>query len=278
MPIVFQALDILPRDEFIMSENDDECEVAYASEEEYEDDDEDAIKRKRRARAYAQNRSSLLIHIFGRTNDGQNIQIDVEGFKPFFYIEAPSDLSVHNLKIAQKQLAEFIQKQVAFARFIKIDLEFREKFYGFTNHRSFPFFKLTVQSQQNFSQLRRCFLNEENRPTIKFPIGSCWGRQAPAVYESNLDPMLRFLHTQNLSPCGWMQIPYDEIPEGGLRVNYQEVTPAAEAKGDLGAGEELVQQMKTSRQSLAAHKAWVTRRANAAKAALAGAGTALENK
>jgi DNA polymerase elongation subunit (family B) len=226
MPIIFQALDILPRDEFIMSENDDECEVAYASEEEYEDDDEDAIKRKRRARAYAQNRSSLLIHIFGRTNDGQNIQIDVEGFKPFFYIEAPSDLSVHNLKIAQKQLAEFIQKQVAFARYMKIDLEFREKFYGFTNHRSFPFFKLTVQSQQNFSQLRRCFLNEENRPTIKFPIGSCWGRQAPAVYESNLDPMLRFLHTQNLSPCGWMQIPYDEVPDGSIRVNYQEVTPA----------------------------------------------------
>jgi DNA polymerase elongation subunit (family B) len=227
MPLVFQALDILPRDEFIVSENDDECEVAYCSEDEHEDDDEDAIKRKRRARAYAQNRSSLLIHIFGRTNDGQNIQINVEGFKPFFYIEAPCDLSPHNLKVAQKQLTEFIQKQVAFAKFVKSELEFREKFYGFTNHKSFPFIKLTVQSQQNFSQLRRCFLNEENKPTIKFPIGSCWGRHAPSVYESNLDPMLRFLHTQNLSPCGWMQIPNDEVPEDGpIRVNYQEVTPA----------------------------------------------------
>lgn len=66
--------------------------------------------------------------------------------------------------------------------------------------------------------------------------------------------------------------------QGELRKPDQEVTPAAEVKGDLDAGEELVQQMKASRQSLAAHKAWVTRRANAAKAALAGAGTALENK
>jgi hypothetical protein len=66
--------------------------------------------------------------------------------------------------------------------------------------------------------------------------------------------------------------------QGELQKPDQEVTPAAEVKGDLGAGEELVQQMKASRQSLAAHKAWVTRRANAAKAALAGAGTALENK
>ena len=66
--------------------------------------------------------------------------------------------------------------------------------------------------------------------------------------------------------------------QGELQKPDQDITPAAGTKGDLGAGEELVQQMKASRQSLAAHKAWVTRRANAAKAALAGAGTALENK
>jgi len=49
----------------------------------------------------------------------------------------------------------------------------------------------------------------------------------------------------------------------------QEITPAAETKGDLDLGEELVCKMKTSKRSLAAHKAWVTIRANKAKAALA---------
>jgi aryl-alcohol dehydrogenase-like predicted oxidoreductase len=57
--------------------------------------------------------------------------------------------------------------------------------------------------------------------------------------------------------------------QGELQKPDQDVTPAAKIEGDLDAGEELVQQMKAAKQSLAAHKAWVTRRANAAKAALA---------
>lgn len=62
--------------------------------------------------------------------------------------------------------------------------------------------------------------------------------------------------------------------QGELQKPDQDVTPAAKIEGDLGAGEELVQQMKAAKQSLAAHKAWVTRRANAAKAALAAIQTA----
>jgi hypothetical protein len=65
--------------------------------------------------------------------------------------------------------------------------------------------------------------------------------------------------------------------QGELLKPDQEITPAAAIKGDLGAGEEVVQQMIQTKQSLAAHKAWVTRRANAAKAALAAAQTVPEN-
>ena len=57
--------------------------------------------------------------------------------------------------------------------------------------------------------------------------------------------------------------------EGELLKSDQEITPAAQTKGDLGLGEELVCKMKTSKRSLAAHKAWVTIRANKAKATLA---------
>jgi len=56
--------------------------------------------------------------------------------------------------------------------------------------------------------------------------------------------------------------------EGELLKSDQEITPAAQTKGDLGLGEELVCKMKTSKRSLAAHKAWVTIRANKAKATL----------
>ena len=57
--------------------------------------------------------------------------------------------------------------------------------------------------------------------------------------------------------------------QGELLKSDQEITPAAQTKGDLDLGEELVCKMKTSKRSLAAHKAWVTIRANKAKATLA---------
>jgi len=57
--------------------------------------------------------------------------------------------------------------------------------------------------------------------------------------------------------------------QGELLKPDQEITPAAQTKGDLDLGEELVCKMKTSKRSLAAHKAWVTIRANKAKATLA---------
>lgn len=65
--------------------------------------------------------------------------------------------------------------------------------------------------------------------------------------------------------------------QGELVKPDQDITPVAAIKGDLEAGEEMIQQMQESKRSLAAKKAWVTIRANKAKAALAAAQTAPEN-
>jgi len=94
------------------------------------------------------------------------------------------------------------------------------------------------------------------------------------TYISNRSPMICLCVTNDLILKRKVALQ----GQAKLQKPDQHITPAAEAKGDLEAGEELVQRLKASKQSLAAHKAWVTRRANAAKAALAGAGTALENK
>ena len=66
---------------------------------------------------------------------------------------------------------------------------------------------------------------------------------------------------------------------GDLQKPDQDVTPATAIKNDLEAGEEMVQRMQESRRTLAANKAWVTRRARmaAAEAAVKAAQTASEN-
>lgn len=230
--IVFQILDILSRDELITSENEDSIVVSYESDDGDNDYDEESVQRRAKAKQKTQAlRSQLLIHLFGRTVTGKRVRIDVEGFCPYFYVEAPI-LTAGQLRIAQQQLKEYIGKNCGFAPHVTISLEFREKFYGFTNHMNFPFFKLTVKSVQHFYNLRQLFLNKDNYPQIKgLKIGALWGTTAPAVYESHLDPMLRFLHTQDLQPCGWITVKdvreSDLVAGESIRCNYTDCKPAA---------------------------------------------------
>jgi len=226
--IVFQILDILSRDELITSENEDTIVVSYDTVNNDYSDDENERSKMPKTQAL---RSQLLIHLFGRTVTGKRVRVDVEGFCPYFYVEAPI-LTTGQLRIAQQQLKDYIGKCCKFASHVTIGLEFREKFYGFTNHMNFPFFKLTVKSMQHFYNLRQLFLNKENNhPQIKgIKIGTLWTNAAPAVYESHLDPMLRFLHTQNIQPCGWItvkDVKEDDFTDDALRCNYTDCLPAA---------------------------------------------------
>lgn len=218
---VFHCLDILPRDEIILNENEEEAQIAYDSN---EDADDEFVYQRRQATTSGV-RSQLIIHMFGRLADGTAIALDVEGYQPYFYVAAPESLAPNMLRLAQRQLAEFIERKGFYNKTVTITLEYREKFYGFTNHTAFPFFRLTVKSKKDFDRLKRVFLDKDCRPTISGSIGSYWSRAAPAVYEANIDPMLRFLHERNLEPCGWIQSAV-ALGSETVRIHYQDLSPA----------------------------------------------------
>jgi DNA polymerase elongation subunit (family B) len=206
---VFHCIDILPRDEIVLTENEKEQEVIY------DDGEEDQTRR-----TFSATRSQLIIHMFGRTAEGKMVSIDVEGFCPYFYVAAP-ELGPAQLRSAQRQLADYVERFGQ--RNVRIQLEFREKFYGFTNHTAFPFFRLTVPSLAEFRKLKNLFLDGEQRPQLRARIGSLWS--TPQVFEANIDPELRFLHERNLQPCGWISVSAS-LSEETIRVHYTELGPA----------------------------------------------------
>lgn len=223
MTHVFHCLDILPRDEIILNENEEEAQVAYDSN---EDEDDEFVYQRRQAASSSGVRSQLIIHMFGRLADGRAVALDVEGYQPYFFIAAPDALPPNMLRMAQRQLAEFIERKGFYNKSVTISLEYKEKFYGFTNHTAYPFFRLTVKSKKDFDRLKRVFLDKDCKPTISGQIGSYWPRLAPAVYEANIDPMLRFLHERNLEPCGWIRSAVALGGEEAVRVNYMDLEPA----------------------------------------------------
>jgi DNA polymerase elongation subunit (family B) len=225
--LTFHILDIQTRDQRVESETEEAKEVVYESGEE-DSDDEIIARNKYYKKQAAQAKRELVIHLFGATPEGKPVRVDVTGFRPSFYLKLPDT----NVGAAIESIKLYILNQ----RINLADLTFqrvnKKKFYGFTANRPFNFLYITCPSLTMFRNLKNLFLNDKSYPATKAPLTAPLRGQPPEVYEANIDPMLRFLHVQNLQPCGWVKIndatDYLVYEEDGVTIyecNYEEVTP-----------------------------------------------------
>lgn len=194
---VFHLLDIQSRDMRIESEEEDTKELVYES----HSDDEEFQPKKRKITNYTKQRE-FVIHLFGATETGQVIRADVTGFCPTFYIRLPEEKTSQCIDAIKQYINNegFPLGQVTFTRITK------KIFYGFTANTFYPFLQLEVSSISMFRTLRSLFLDETLSFTTKKKLDGPLKGKTLEVFEANIDPMLRFLHTQNIQPCGWVSI------------------------------------------------------------------------
>ena len=199
----FHLLDTVARD--ICAEEETETQTQTQTQTRYEPpaDSEEEEPRHPSNRYSADDKKEFVIQLFGSTAEGQPVQVDVIGFRPTFYLALPAvktqaaiDAIRAYLTFQGIPLSQLTLKQIQ-----------RKKFYGFTANKPFPFLELTMPSLALFRLVKNLFLNDKSEPATKRPLGSPYRKgEVPEVYEANLDPMLRFFHTQNISPCGHIQI------------------------------------------------------------------------
>ena len=120
-----------------------------------------------------------LISIFGRTEDGKSVSVTTP-FKPYFFIKLEKNVTEHAIKVLWSKLESLAESY---------ELLRAKDLWGFQNNEKFPFMKLNFTSLEN---LRKC--NGKLRyqtPPVK-------------VFESNLDPVLRFMHRSGIQSTGWL--------------------------------------------------------------------------
>lgn len=127
-----------------------------------------------------------MIKVFGMDANGKTVSATITNFKPFFYVKAPRAWSQEKAKSKVNTIADSIGCSVTYCP--------KHDFWGFTNEELFSFYKIECDS---FKQLRS-FANIFSRKKIE-------GYKLP-VYESNIDPYIRFMHLHNLEPSGWIQL------------------------------------------------------------------------
>jgi DNA polymerase delta subunit 1 len=165
--------------------------------------------------------------LFGVCDNGATISTKVNCFKPFFYIKPPEEWEnykdtlfeakvseLKNIILNDKYMASFngnkYEKKIIpnnmLSHFSKIEIVEKKDFWGFTNNKLFRFIKVSVKSLKLFNNLKYYFKTLE--------------KQGFKAYESNIDPFLKYIHIQNIKPCGWVRIHKYDIVDDISRCDY----------------------------------------------------------
>ena len=178
---------------------------------------------------------SLLI--YGTSATGATYCVNVNSFIPYFYIKPPESwegLGKNAFKAKLDELNETLlngsykcrfnnngtwneynKKIIPRAletHFVSMKVVKKMDFWGFTNDKIFRFLKVSVKSLKLYNNLKYYFKSLEKNDF--------------KMYETNIDPFLKYIHTQNIKPCDWVRIDKGdyEIGEDISRCDYNITT------------------------------------------------------
>jgi DNA polymerase elongation subunit (family B) len=140
------------------------------------------------------------IRLFGKTRSDKSVYLEVNGFKPYFFVEVDSNWTKNQINRIIEQIKKKVYPKNYVNGYLTYELVEQYKFWGFTNYKKFNFIKLFFNSYDSMLAYNRAFskrqkINYMGKNKIKFNI-----------YESNINPILRFLHIKELNAVGWCSI------------------------------------------------------------------------
>ena len=160
------------------------------------------------------------IYIYGTDDENITYCLKVINYKPFFYVKAPDSwnglsdkdmLTKIKTKLSNEKYITKANKETNIIPFAllkhmdKIEIVNKKDFWGFSNNKETRFIKISVKSLGLFDRLKYYFLSTPPK------------NEGFKLYESNIDPFLRFIHMKDIKPCSWISVKKydisDNIPE-----------------------------------------------------------------
>lgn len=150
--------------------------------------------------------NKYLIKIFGVTEKGDSVSVNLLNFTPYFFIKIFHPIN----KYTASKLQEFIVSRLPYSlknNLIDVKIMKKKDFWGFTGTDKFYFARFTFKNINTYRFVIRLFSKKVSIPSIsKEEIKY-------KLYESNIDPFLRMMHIRDIGPCGWVKINRNDINE-----------------------------------------------------------------
>jgi DNA polymerase elongation subunit (family B) len=154
--------------------------------------------------------NKYIIRMFGKTDKGKSVSVKVTEFIPYFYVEIPNYWD-------DKTIKQFISKVKAecerqdkgkfnhIKHLIKTETKDFHKFYYYTENKLFKFVRFVFDCSRSMKRFAKLFDN------IEFLHSHDTNIREYTVYESNIDPFLRFIHIKDICAAGWVEINKYEV-------------------------------------------------------------------
>ena len=149
----------------------------------------------------------FYIQLFGINEKGESCSITINDYQPFFYLKVPDDFSSGTIT----SLQDNFKKQLKYNVIDKIEIVKHKKLYGFSAGKKFKFLKLIFNSSINMNKVKHLWYRNGVLKDYYFNGNKL------ELYESNIPPMLRFYHINEISPSGWIQINTTKSEQGGIK-------------------------------------------------------------
>jgi DNA polymerase delta subunit 1 len=153
--------------------------------EEGDDDEEEASISK----------AKYVIRAFGVNREGRSVCLRVDGFTPYFYVKAPATAPHVSSVTALTKVESFLKERFK-STCIGVQRMRKKDFWGFTNGELYDFFRLKFRS---LAAMRKA------ASSLGFPVAIGGAQTVLKIYESNIDPLLRFMHIRDLRSVGWLK-------------------------------------------------------------------------
>tara|TARA_Y100000992_G_scaffold131415_1_gene86673 strand:- start:10829 stop:14530 length:3702 start_codon:yes stop_codon:yes gene_type:complete len=156
------------------------------------------------------------IQMFGINEIGETASIFMNNYMPFFYIKVGDNWKENTKKnfvsYVKKRIGEYYENGILETKLVK-----RHKLYGFDNQKLHNFVEFKFKNMTTYNKVKYLWTNKGKITTLLFD------KHKTEIYESNIPPLLRYFHIQNISPSGWIEIPskYKSIDSKTTTCNYE---------------------------------------------------------
>ena len=152
--------------------------------------------------------NQFIIQMFGINEKGETCCIYINDFQPFFFVKVGADWTNSEKAEFHRELQNKLDKRYKDS-IVGVELIESHKLYGFTAGKKDKFIKLTFKNTITFNKVKNMWYTfnkkpHENGGEYKRRKDFVFLKTKLELYESNIPPLLRYFHINNVSPTGWV--------------------------------------------------------------------------